>query len=407
MISEFNVIPSIVGILFMVIPSMLLGRFCARIGISEIIGFVIGGVILGPFALGGIIPFFDKPIVQLDDLTLGLWQMSGIVILFAAGLHFTFKDLRNAGYKAAIIGIFGLITPLVLGYVISLFFGFDWIISVLIGATLSATSIVISVTLLEELGKEKTPEGNILVNAAVMDDLLGLAVLSTVVSIIALNSFPSIGSVLITSGTSLIFWILLLLGSVFILPKIIHGIALAKPTSLELRGIKQSAAIGSAFGFAALASVVGLNPILGAFAAGMGLAGSKLAGQVREFVGELKIIVAPLFFAIIGAHVDLRQISEVDIIFLFAVLAVAILSKVVGCGIPATILLKNNTKGFRIGFGMIARGEVAFITAGIGVVSGVLPDFIYTTLIIVILATIVITPILLKNSFKSELSTIS
>jgi Kef-type K+ transport system membrane component KefB len=404
MISEFDVIPSIVGILFMVIPSMLLGRLCARVGLSEIIGYVIGGVILGPFALGGFIPFFDNPIVQLDDLTLGLWQMSGIVILFAAGLHFTFKDLRTAGYKAAIIGTFGLITPLVLGYAISQVFGFDWVISVLIGATLSATSIVISVTLLEELGKEKTQEGNILVNAAVMDDVLGLAVLSAVVSIITLNTLPSIESILITTGESFVLWFLLLLGAVFILPKIIHGIALAKPTSLELRGIKQSTAIGSAFGFAALAYTIGLNPILGAFAAGMGLADSKLAGQVREFVGELKIIVAPLFFAIIGAHVDLRQISEINIFFLLMVLIVAILSKVLGCGIPAAILLKSKTKGFRIGYGMIARGEVAFITAGIGVVSGILPDFIYTTLILVILATIVITPILLKNSFKSELS---
>ncbi len=402
MTSEFDVIPSIVGILFMVIPSMLLGRLCARVGLSEIIGFVIGGVILGPFALGGIIPFFDNPIVQLDDLTLGLWQMSGIIILFAAGLHFTFKDLRTAGYKAAIIGTLGLILPLVLGYAISQVFGFDWIISVVIGATLSATSIVISVTLLEELGKEKTQEGNILVNAAVIDDVLGLALLSSVVSIITLNIIPNIESVLITAGESFVFWFLLLLGAVFILPKIIHGIALAKPTSLELRGIKQSAAIGSAFGFAAIASTIGLNPILGAFAAGMGLAGSKLAGQVREFVGELKIVVAPLFFTIIGAHVDLRQISEINVVFLLIVLTVAIFSKILGCGIPATILLRNKTKGFRIGYGMIARGEVAFITAGIGVGSGILPDFIYTSLILVILATIVITPILLKNSYKSQ-----
>ena len=271
----------------------------------------------------------------------------------------------------------------------------------LIGATLSATSIVISVTLLEEIGKEKTQEGNILVNAAVMDDVLGLALLSAVVSIITLNTIPSIESILITAGESFIFWFMLLLGAVFILPKIIHGIALAKPTSLELRGIKQSAAIGSAFGFAALASTIGLNPILGAFAAGMGLAGSKLAGQVREFAGELKIVVAPLFFAIIGAHVDLRQISEINVVFLLVILTVAILSKVLGCGIPAAILLRNKTKGFRIGYGMIARGEVAFITAGIGVASGILPDFIYTSLILVILTTVVITPILLKNSYKS------
>jgi Kef-type K+ transport system membrane component KefB len=404
MISEINVIPTIIGILFIVIPSMLLGRLCARIGLSEIIGFVIGGVILGPFALGGFIPFFDKPIVQLDDLTLLLWQMSGIVILFSAGLHFTFKDLLRAGYRAAVVGTLGLVMPLVLGYVISLAFGFDWTISVLIGATLSATSIVISVTLLEELGKEKTQEGNILVNAAVLDDVLGLAVLSAVISIITLNSLPSIESVLITTGESLGFWLLLLLGAVFVLPKIVHGIALAKSTSLEMRGIKQATALGAAFGFAAIASAVGLNAIVGAFAAGMGLAGSKLAGQVREFVGELKVVLAPLFFAIIGAHVDLRQISEVNVIFFLTILVVAILSKGLGCGIPAAIMLRNRSKGFRIGYGMIARGEVAFITAGIGLASGILPDSIYTTLVLVILATIVITPILLKNSFKSELS---
>lgn len=402
MFTEIDVVSIIIGILFLVIPSMFLGKLCARIGLSEVLGFVIGGVLLGPFALGGIIPLFDKSIVQLDELTLMLWQISGVVILFSAGLHFTFKDLLNAGYKAGIVGVLGVIAPLAFGYMISILFGFDWTISILIGATLSATSIAISVTLLEELGKEKTQEGNILVNAAVLDDVLGLAVLSAVVSIIAVNSLPSIEAVLITTGQAFGFWLVMLLGAVFILPKIVHGVALAKPTSLEKRGTKQATALGSAFGFAAIASAVGLNPIVGAFAAGMGLAGSKLAGQVREFVGELKIVLAPLFFAVIGAHVDLRQISEVNLIFLAAVLAVAVLSKIIGCGISATVLLKNRTKGFRIGYGMIARGEVAFITAGIGLASGIIPDSIYTTLVMVILVTILITPILLKNSFKKS-----
>jgi len=401
---ELDIISTIIGILFVVIPSMFLGKLCARIGLSEIVGFVIGGVLLGPFALGGVIPFFDKPIVQLDDLTMGLWQMSGVIILFSAGLHFTFKDLRNAGYRSGVIGTLGAITPLIFGYLISMTFGFDWTVSVLIGAVLSATSIAISVTLLEEIGKEKTQEGNILVNAAVLDDVLGLAILSAVVSIVTVNSLPSIESVLITTGQSFIYWIVILLGAVFLLPKIVHGVALAKPTSLERRGTKQATALGSAFGFAAIASAVGLNPIVGAFAAGMGLAGSKLGGQVREFVGELKVVVVPLFFAIIGAQVDLRQISEVNIIFVLTILAVAVLSKLLGCGIPASILLKNKTKGFRIGYGMIARGEVAFITAGIGLAGGILSDFMYTTLVLVILGTIVITPILLKNSFKSEIS---
>jgi Kef-type K+ transport system membrane component KefB len=292
--------------------------------------------------------------------------------------------------------------PLVLGYVISLAFGFDWTISVLIGATLSATSIVISVTLLEELGKEKTQEGNILVNAAVLDDVLGLAVLSSVVSIIAVNSLPSIESVLITIGESLVFWLLILFGAVFVLPKIVHGIALAKSTSLEMRGIKQATALGSAFGFAAIASAVGLNIIVGAFAAGMGLAGSKLSGQVREFVGELKVVLAPLFFAIIGAHVDISQISSINWVLFLVILATAVFSKIGGCGIPAAIMLKSRKSGLRIGCGMIARGEVAFIVAGIGLAFEVISDEIYSTIVFVILATILIAPILVKNSFKSD-----
>lgn len=401
MFGEIDVVPTIIGILFIVIPSMLLGRLCTHFGVSEIIGFVIGGVVFGPFAVGGFIPYFEKPMIQLDDFTLMLWQISGIVILFSAGLHFTFKDLLRAGYRAGVVGTLGVITPLVFGYLISLAFGFDWTISVLIGATLSATSIAISVTLLEELGKEKTREGNILVNAAVLDDVLGLAILSAVVSIITVNSLPNLETIFITTGEAIGFWFLILIAAVFILPKIVHGVALAKPTSLERRGMKQATALGSAFGLAAIASSVGLNPIVGAFAAGMGLAGSKLVGQVREFVGELKVILAPLFFAIIGAHVDLRQISEVDIIFLLAILAIAILSKVIGCGLPAALMLKNRSQGFRIGYGMIARGEVAFITLGIGFATGILPDSVYTSLVLVILATIIITPILLKKSYQS------
>ena len=402
MYGEIDVISTIVGILFVVIPSMMLGRLCSRFGLSEIIGFVIGGVLLGPFALGGMIPFLDKPVVSLDGLTLGLWQMSGIVILFSAGLHFTFNDLKNAGYRAVIVGVLGVITPLAFGYLFSILFGFNWAISVLIGATLSATSIAISISLLEELGKEKTQEGNILVNAAVLDDVLGLAILSAVVSIIAVDLLPAPESILISTVESVVFWMLLLLSAVFVLPRIVRGVALVKPTSLERRGTKQATALGSAFGFAAIASTVGLNPIVGAFAAGMGLAGSKLGGQVREFVGELKIIVAPLFFAMIGAQVDLRQISEVNVIFVLGLVVIAILSKMIGCAVPAALLLHNKTKGLRIGYGMIARGEVAFVTIGMGIAGGILTDMIYTTFVMVILATIIIAPILLKNSYGSE-----
>ena len=402
MVSEFDVVPTIIGILFLVLPALLLGRLCSHFKISEVIGFVIAGIILGPTALGGQIPIFDRPIVELNEVMLGLWQISGIIILFSAGLHFTFHDLIKAGPKSAIVGIFGVIVPLVTGYFIVLWLGFDWTVAVLIGATLSATSIAVSVIILEELGKEKTYEGNILVTAAVLDDVLGLAILSAVISLVALNTIPTIESIAITTVTEIGLWFLILLGAVYILPKIVHGVSKTHPSTLEARGTRQGIALGSAFGLAAIAASIGLNPIVGAFAAGMGLAGSKLATQVREFVGRLKVIVEPLFFAVIGAYVDITQISSINWVLFAVILGIAIFSKVIGCGIPASLLLKNKQSGFQIGFGMVARGEVAFIIAGIGLAFEIFSDEIYSTIIFVILATILLAPILLRRAFKEN-----
>jgi len=402
MIIEFDVIPTLVGILVLVIPSMMLGRICKHFGISEIIGFVVGGIILGPFALGGLISFFDRPLVDLNELMLSFWQIAGIIILFSAGLHFTFSSLKHVGIQAMIIGTAGVIVPLGLGYGISILFGIDWMVAMIIGATLSATSIAAAVTILGELGKEKTKEGNILVNAAVLDDVLGLAILSAIISIVIAHSLPSLETVLFEVTESLILWVILLLGAVFLLPKIVHAVAVTRPTTLESRGTKQATALGSAFGIAAIASIIGLNPIVGAFAAGMGLAGSKLVRPIKEFVGELQIIFAPFFFAIMGAHVDISNILDVDIVLFFVILIIAIISKILGSGIPAIILLKNKNKGLRIGYGMIVRGEIAFITAGIGLSYGIISDSIFSTLVFVILGTIFIGPILLRHSFKKN-----
>ena len=144
----------------------------------------------------------------------------------------------------------------------------------------------------------------------------------------------------------------LLLCSVFLLPKIVHAVATIRPNSLESRGTKQATALGSAFGIAAIA-------------AGMGLAGLKLANQVKEFVGRLQIIFAPFFFAIIGTHIDISNILNVDLVLFVVILIIAVISKILGSGIPAIVLLKNKNKGLRIGYEMIVRGEIAFITAGL------------------------------------------
>lgn len=402
MVTEFDVVPTIIGILVIVIPSMLLGRLCARFRISEIFGFILGGIIFGHFAIGGLIPLNDGPIVVMDDLMLSIWQISGIVILFSAGLHFTFHDLRRAGMKAASVGIGGVIVPLILGYFVTSSFGYEWQTAIVIGATLSATSIAISVTALEEIRKEKTTEGNVLVNAAVLDDVLGIAILSAILSIIVTNSLPTIETITLQTIESVGFWFLLLLGAVFLLPKIVHATTIAHPTSIESRGINQAVALGSAFGLAAISGGLGLNPIIGAFAAGMGLADSKLAMQAREFAGRLKVIFTPLFFAVIGAHVNLDTIFDINVGVFLGILGVAVVSKILGCGIPASFLLKNREKGLRVGYGMIARGEIAFVTVGFGLSYAVIDQTLYSTMIFVVLSTIFIAPELLRLSYRNQ-----
>jgi Kef-type K+ transport system membrane component KefB len=148
---------------------------------------------------------------------------------------------------------------------------------------------------------------------------------------------------------------------------------------------------------------VGLSPIVGAFAVGMAVASTKIISRVEEYVDKLEIIFAPLFFAIIGAQVNLTGFN-LEVLFLSAiVIVVAIATKLIGCGLPAMVFLRNKLKAMKVGIGMISRGEVGLIVAGIGVTSGALSSNIYTTVIIMVAVTTIITPIWLKKSYSRVL----
>jgi Kef-type K+ transport system membrane component KefB len=147
---------------------------------------------------------------------------------------------------------------------------------------------------------------------------------------------------------------------------------------------------------------VGLSPIVGAFSVGMAVASTKIIKRVEEYVDKLEIIFAPLFFAIIGAQVNLTGVN-LDVLFLSAIIiAVAIISKLAGCGLPATIFLRDKSRAMRVGIGMISRGEVGLIVAGIGVSSGVLSSNVYTAIIIMVAVTTLITPVWLKKAYSRE-----
>ena len=136
----------------------------------------------------------------------------------------------------------------------------------------------------------------------------------------------------------------------------------------------------------------------------MAVASTRLIKQVDEYAEKLLIIFGPLFFAIIGAQVDLRGVN-LDVLYLSGiVIVIAVVTKIVGCGLPSLIFLKDKTKALRVGIGMVSRGEVGLIVAGVGVSAGVLTSDIYTAVIIMVALTTIITPIWLKKSFKNDLA---
>jgi Kef-type K+ transport system membrane component KefB len=293
--------------------------------------------------------------------------------------------------------------PFFVGYYAFTLFGLETLESVLIATALTATSIAISVQVLLELGKMQTKEAKLILGAAIVDDILAIAVLSVVTTMVQTgNIAPDIFEITFLILKILGLFVVLLVGSVILVPRILHVERLWRSEG-SIEGITTAAF----FGAAGIAAFIGLSPIVGAFSVGIAVASTRVIKQIGEYVSKLEIIFAPLFFAIIGAQVDLRGIN-INVLYLAGlIVAIAIITKLVGCGIPSMIFLKDRSKAMKVGVGMISRGEVGLIIAGVGVTAGALAKDTYTSIIIMVAATTIITPIWLKTIYKKENHAIS
>ena len=296
------------------------------------------------------------------------------------------------------VGSIGVIVPFFVGYYVFTAFGVEALQSTLIATALTATSIAISIQVLTELGKTHSPEARLILGAAIVDDILAIAVLSVVTTMVQTgNLTPNIIDISLLILKILAIFVALLIATIFIIPRVLHVERLWKS-----KGSVEGITTASFFAAAGIAAAVGLSPIVGAFAVGMAVASTRVIRQMEDYVSKLEIIFAPLFFAIIGAQVDLRGIN-INVLYLAGVIiAVAIITKLAGCGLPAMIFLKNKNKAMKVGIGMISRGEVGLIVAGVGVSSGVLNNDIYTTVIIMVASTTIITPIWLKMAYRKD-----
>ena len=387
-----------ISLAILLFAAKLMAELFHRVKLPIVLGELLAGIIVGPFALGSLPLINGEPLLVLDETVRHVGEIAAVVILFIAGLEITPREFLRGGVAAFTIGSLGVIVPFFVGYYAFAAFGIEALQSILIATALTATSIAISIQVLTELGKMQSKEARLILGAAIVDDILAIAALSVVVTMVQTgNTEPAILDITLLIMQVLGTFAVILVVSVLVIPRILHTERLWKSKG-SLEGIVTAAF----FAAAGIAAFLGLSPIVGAFAIGMAVASTRIINQVHEYVDKLQIIFAPLFFAIIGAQVDLRGVN-LDVLFIAGIMiAIAVVTKLVGTGLPSMIFLKNKPKAMRVGIGMVSRGEVGLIVAGVGVSSGALSNDIYTAVIIMVAATTIITPIWLKISYKSE-----
>ncbi|WP_373479104.1 cation:proton antiporter [Geminocystis sp.] len=417
-----GVLLSLVMIYF---ASKLGGELCSRIGLPAVLGELVGGVIIGVSAFkflvfpeGGL-GAEDSLIIQLLQNTANLTpsteeavfhsmsevisvlsELGVIILLFEIGLESDLKELIRVGPSAAIVAVVGVAVPFILGTLGLLYiFHLPLVPSVFAGAALTATSIGITAKVLAELGKLSSEEGQIIIGAAVLDDILGIIVLAVVASLAKTGEVQvsQIVYLIITAATFLIGTILL--------GRLISPWIVSMVDGMRTRGSILITGIIFAFILAYIANVIQLEAILGAFAAGLVLAETEKRKELEKQIIPVADIFVPIFFVCVGAKTDLSVLNpaiptnrEGLIIASFLIL-VAIIGKVVT---GYTVWGQPTLNKLAIGVGMIPRGEVGLVFAGVGSASGALDPATDAAIIVMVIATTFIAPPLLKLVFKDE-----
>jgi len=392
------------------LAAKLAGEVCWRwLKIPPLIGELVAGIIIGPFALGGLSipgygPLFEKPLTVAAEtaafpVSTQLWsvaQIAAIVLLFAAGLE---TDaglfLRYAG-QASIVAVGGVVFSFFFGAYATILLGFAKgltdPVALFMGAILTATSVGITARVLSEKKKLDTPEGVTILGAAVIDDVLGILVLTIVVGIAA-NGQVSASQVGIVGGKAIGFW-LGLTGLGFLLSKALSRFLL----SFKVTGAALALGLALAFLASALAEKAGLAMIIGAYSIGLALSGTKLAKAIDEPLQAVYQALVPVFFVVMGMLVDISAMGSA-VVFGVVSTILAIASKVLGAGLPSLAVGFNLRGGWRIGLGMLPRGEVALIVAGVGLSKGIIGADIFGVAIMVTVVTTVLAPIILGPAF--------
>ncbi len=360
----------------------IFGELAERIGQPSVLGELLAGVILGPSVLG---------LVPLSQGIFLLAEIGVVLLLFEVGLETDLDELLRVGGPALAVALAGMVLPFAGGYALSRALGYPTITAIFVGAALTATSIGITARVLSELSALKTPEGQIILGAAVIDDVLGLVILA-IVSKLAQTGTLSTLAALKSTG--------LAIG--FLLVALVVGIPLGKRlvdvvSRTSVRGTLGAAAVAFAVFVAWGAKKAESAPIVGAFAAGLALARTNRRHDIDAALKPVVDIFAPVFFVYVGTEVDVR--------FLNPAVPENRPALLLGLGLTLIGFLGKLAAGFCawgrvrrafIGAGMVPRGEVGLIFASLGLAEKALPDRVFVAVLLAVFATTFVAPPLLK-----------
>ena len=400
------------------------GEICARLNLPSVLGELVGGVIVGVSALN-LIVFPEggettasalmnviQMTAHLDPASLGavfssesealnvLAELGVIILLFEIGLESDLKELIRVGPQAAVVAVVGVVVPFVAGTVgLVFFFGIDTIPAVFAGAALTATSIGITAKVLAEMQQLTSKEGQIIIGAAVLDDVLGIIVLAVVASLAKTGEIEITNVIYLVVGAAIF-----LVGSIFI-GRLISPLFVTLVDQLQTRGQLIITSLVFAFILSYIAAAIQLETILGAFAAGLILAETSKRRELEEQITPIADMLVPVFFVTVGARTDISVLNPLEpanregLIIASFLVVIAIIGKTIT---GYAVFGQPGINRLAIGFGMIPRGEVGLVFAGVGAASGVLSESLDAAIIVMVIVTTFIAPPLLRFAFNED-----
>ncbi len=377
---------------FLLAVSLFAAFIFTRFGQPKVIGYIVVGVVIGPSVLG-IIQMGEGGASGLPETIMMLSEMGAIILLFMIGLECDLKEIYTR--KSITIALGGVILPWVAGYGVAHLFGYGPD-AVFIGATLVATSVAVTASVIAELGLIGTPVAYAIVGAAVVDDILGMVVLG-ISKGMATGELDTVGIGLLIVGAVLFVVVGAYVGSRF-LAKLVFNVQISGyRRKMPMSGFILALAIAFLYSF--IAEAIQISAIVGAFVAGTAFSGSALRDGFRKGTQYLEAVFVPLFFVSLGTAVNLANIWE-SIVFGVVLTAVAYASKIVGCALPAKFTGMSKWDSVSVGVGMTPRLEIAFIIAYYGLSTQIIGVEVYSVVVFMGLVTALFTPPILKWTLR-------